>query len=81
MMSLQETNPDQAAFFLGLFDKAVNAYAREDYVCVRELVSTNIKDVCDHMDSLNRNFLCQFLSESTEAPLLSAPPFPCCLPM
>ena len=46
MMSLQETNPDQAAFFLGLFDKAVNAY----YVCVRELVSTNIKDVCDHMD-------------------------------
>lgn len=50
MMSLQETNPDQAAFFLGLFDKAVNAYAKEDYVCVRELVSTNIKDVCDHMD-------------------------------
>ncbi len=33
MMSLQETNPDQAAFFLGLFDKAVNAYAKEDYVC------------------------------------------------
>lgn len=50
MMSLQETNPEQAAFFLGLFDKAQKAYSQDDYICVRELVPTNMKDICDHMD-------------------------------
>lgn len=50
MATLQETNPEQADFFMKLFDKAVNAYAKEDYVCVRKLVSTNMKDICDHMD-------------------------------
>lgn len=50
MKALQETNPEQAAFYVNLFNKAVATYMKEDYVCVRELVSTNIKDVCDHMD-------------------------------
>lgn len=50
MMPLQETNPEQAAFFMGLFDKARKAYSQDDYVCVLELASTNSKDVCDHMD-------------------------------
>lgn len=50
MTTLQETNPEQAAFFVGLFERAVRAYSKEDYVCVRELVSTNMKEVCDHMD-------------------------------
>ncbi|GFI31183.1 hypothetical protein IMSAGC013_02577 [Lachnospiraceae bacterium] len=50
MVTLQETNPEQAAFYVGLFNKAVAAYTKEDYVSVHELVSTNMKDICDHMD-------------------------------
>lgn len=50
MTTLQETNPEQADFFMRLFDKAVSIYAKDDYVCVRRLVSANMKDVCDHMD-------------------------------
>jgi len=50
MATLQETNPEQADFFIRLFDKAVTTYAKEDYICVRGLVSTNMKDICDHMD-------------------------------
>lgn len=50
MKVLQETNPEQAAFYMSLFNKAVAAYTKEDYICVRKLASTNLKDVCDHMD-------------------------------
>lgn len=50
MTTLQEMDPAQADFFMKLFDKAVSIYAKEDYVCVKELVSTDMKDVCDHMD-------------------------------
>lgn len=50
MATLQETNPEQAAFFMRLFDKAVNTYDKDDYVCVRRLASNNMKEVCDHMD-------------------------------
>lgn len=50
MVTLQETNPEQAAFYMGLFNKAVAVYTKEDYISVHELVSTNMKDICDHMD-------------------------------
>lgn len=50
MLSLKETDPKQADFFLNLFDKARNAYSQDDYICVQELESTSFKDVCDHMD-------------------------------
>lgn len=50
MKALQETNPEQAAFYMNLFNKAVDTYVKDDYVAVRRLVSANMKDVCDHMD-------------------------------
>lgn len=51
-MSLQESNPEQAAFFMGLFDRAVAAYSREDYVsvCSEEHMHDSYSALCQHMD-------------------------------
>lgn len=51
MSAVRETNPEQAAFFLGLYDKAKSMYSKEDYVSVTP--ETNIVDawsMCEHMD-------------------------------
>ena len=51
MSAVQETNPEQAAFYLGLYAKAKATYSKEDYVSVTP--ETNIVDawsMCEHMD-------------------------------
>lgn len=52
MAPLQETNPEQAAFFIGLFNKAVNTYTKDDYVsvCSEEHMNDSWQETCRHMD-------------------------------
>lgn len=52
MKALQETNPEQAAFYMNLFNKAVDAYTKDDYVsvCSEEHLHDSWENMCHHMD-------------------------------
>ncbi len=52
MGALQDTRPDQAAFYINLFNKAKAAYTRDDYVsvCSEEHMHDSYQNMCDHMD-------------------------------
>jgi hypothetical protein len=52
MKALQETNPEQAAFYLALCDKAKETYVKDDYVsvCSEEHLNDSWESMCQHMD-------------------------------
>ena len=52
MSALKDTKPDQAAFYINLFNKAVATYTKDDYVsvCGEDHIHDSYQAMCNHMD-------------------------------